>query len=506
MAIGAGFVTDVFAGFALNRARETDAEDPKEPPPQQKRAEIVPVTKNEMRYIEPVVENAESSIAFSGEGTGVIGSIELLEKTRRRANYVVKIVNDTPEMLFCSTAAEHGRDRSALQPESFVVESRAASAMIVEVPLRLWKPFGRVLVTLRNSTMHCGLSATVPRSPLLVPALVLLGALFLAVAAWTGFTASSPRISAYAVPTTTLAGSAVRAEYAVRGLGSGTYDVVAIGKNRDIASGTISNGSGYFTFNTPVRPDRYRITLAMRGPLGIAAEAQVLQTVAAKVSNGNANSAQLVRSFEVEDAVVQSGKPIVVRYFASGTGQLRLLDTSQIPVVSHPADKSGVTQMKAPDVQRDTPFRLELTMHQGNSSQTASVGILVQPANQLTTISGEEISSDTDLAKISAQDMAAASAASNSINASKLFKLYPSHPAGGSTIRVGILQKVANLRLTLQDSRGVPLNIQTVAPAAKRVSFALPPVGVDSNFLLIANFERGTSAHTVILPFVVYVR
>src|SRR5581483_6859282 len=120
MAIGAGFVTDVFAGFALDHVRETassldpflyeDAEYSVEIETEEQHAEIVPVTQREMRYVKPVLENAQSSIAFSGEGTGVIGSIELLDKTYEQGNYVVKIVNDTPEMLFCSTAGECGQD------------------------------------------------------------------------------------------------------------------------------------------------------------------------------------------------------------------------------------------------------------------------------------------------------------------------------------------------------------------------------------------------------------
>ena len=461
--------------------------------------------KRELKLPRIVGADVESTVGFAGEDTAVFGSIEFLEKTARRASYVVKIVNDSSEDLYCARFGERGSQRTELRPSEFVVESHAASAVIVDVPLRLWSPFDSVLVTMRNRMVHCSLNAEVPLTSYFIPLMAGLSSIALLIIGLTAFALSKPDITAYAVPSALLAGSPVRAAYTVRGIGTASYEIADIGDPKNIevlASGTLAPGQGFFTFNTPPKPGKYRLSLRMNGLLGNVSEDQLLQTVAAS----NAGILQLIRAFEVDDALVQSGNPIVARYITNGKGQVRLLDTSQIPVAVQTTSPHGMTAIPAPAVDKDTPYRLELTAKSGKVTQTASLGIVVQPGTDMINVNGDSVTTQGSLSALSTKDVATIDAASNAAGASKFLRIDPPYVLGGSTFHVSVLASISHLQVTLQNAQGVPLTTRTAAPTQRVLSFTVPPVGVDSNFLLVANFQLNGTNQTVIKPFTVYVR
>jgi hypothetical protein len=442
-------------------------------------------TGSEVRYADPIFEEPRSSVAFTGHGNAVIGTIELLERTLHSANYVVKIVNDTVDPLMCAAMGVHGDRHTALRPSNFRVEPKAASAILVEVPLRIWSPFRRMFVNMRSRSMSYSLETNVPPSPYL-PAVaafaVLLLLLFASIAAYVQM---RPRINAYALPSGALAGTQIRASYTTSGLGTASYDVTA--GSQSVASGTLASGSGYFAFPASQKPETYQVALAVHGPLGTKSEIRTVRTVEPRRTY-TTNAVELIRAFEVDNGVVQSGHPIVVRYLsAAQDGTVRLLDAAQIPVAQTPYSPRGTSVVAAPKVTHDTPYRLELVVHKGASTQTASVGIVVRPVS----------------AKIPKPP---APIAPGVVTANQLLRISPAYVRGNSSVQVQLLQHPSRLRLILQDMHGVPIASKSVAATQNVVGFVVPPVGVTQTFVIVASFQRGAGDQVVLSPFTVHVR
>ncbi|MDE2572700.1 MAG: hypothetical protein KGM44_09290, partial [bacterium] len=132
-----------------------------------------------IRRADAIVERPGSSVAIGGEGAAVIGSIELLERRVRSAEYELKVVNDSLEPLLCVAMAGRGGRLAGVDPVSFRIEAEAASAILLRVPLRLWAPFEHVLVQMRSRSLSYSVEAAVPRSPLLLPSVAVLALLVL---------------------------------------------------------------------------------------------------------------------------------------------------------------------------------------------------------------------------------------------------------------------------------------------------------------------------------------
>ncbi|MEO6914096.1 MAG: hypothetical protein ABI182_08770 [Candidatus Baltobacteraceae bacterium] len=444
-----------------------------------------PVLQRDMRYADPIVEEPRSSVAFSGADSSINASIELLERTRRKANYVVKIVNDSPHPLICAAMGVRGIKYTALEPPYFWVEPRAASAIMVAVPLRIWSPFKRMFVNMRSQALSYSLEVHVPPSPLLPTIAAFAAVLLLLIASTSAYVQMRPRITAYALPMQALAGTPIRASYDLAGVGTATY-AVSDGAQQ-IAGGTLAFGSGSFEFPATTKAASYSVALAVHGPLGEQSETRTVRTVE-PIQTVKTSTLELIRAFEVDDAVVHSGQPIVVRYIGAGlNGSVRLLDTAQIPVLQAPYSSNGISTMRAPKVVQATPYRLELIARSGSASQSASVGITVVPA-----LAGAEASP--------------ASLLPNVLSAEQLLQIVPPYVRGGSPIRVQLLQHPAKLRLVLQSARGVPLQSQAVGADQAVIDFNVPPVGVDQTFVIVASFQSGSGDQVILAPFTVHAR
>lgn len=444
----------------------------------------VEVVQTAVRYAEAAIEEPGTTLAFSGTNGAVVGAIEMLERKLRSALFVLKVVNETPDPLMCTWQGVRGTSASALTPSSFRIEPMAASAVTLAVPLRLFSPFERAFVNLRSRTMSCTLETKVPESRLYPAIKTLLACAVLLLVLAVAYSTARPRIVAYALPASVVAGSMVRADYSLGGSGRGSYDVST--RSGRVASGTISPGEGYFSFATEALPETYAVTLRFGGPLGAQTETRPLRTVGNVVSAGR-NAEALIGTFEVENATVRSGQPIVARYAGPATGgSIRLLDAAQIVVAQAPYSSDGTTSIVAPQVQLPTPYRLELSARKGSAAQAISVGILVEPA--------------------SAPPSKANGGAGRLISAKDLLRIEPSYVRGGSLVRIALLQRLNGLALSIQDARGAPADWVQVSRDAGSVSYSVPLVRSDQRFVIVASFKEGSGNQLVLAPFLVHAR
>jgi len=440
-----------------------------------------------VRMANAIVEHPRSSAAIVRDGGAVIASIELVERKLRTADFEIKVVNDSPEPLLCSAMAARGGHLSAIDPVSFRIEAEAASALLIQAPLRFLAPFQRVLVQMRSNTLSYSVEAAVPRSPLVVPVAVAFAVLLLCLALLTAFQSLRPRVVVFGVPGEVVAGSPVRVVYDVRGLGALSYDVAA--GARHLASGTLASGAGQFTFQTLPTSEQYHVSLALRGSLGATDEVRDLRAVQRQVVQPPSAS---IQALEVDDAVVASGAPIVARYLANAQqGELRLLDTAQVPWVRVPYAPSGIATLLAPVVHRPTPFRLELEVRRGDSVARASVGLMVDPIAP----------KPAPAAKVPAR-----AAAPGILGAAQLLSVETADVKSGGVVRIRFLQHPPQLHLVLEDAKGAPVAAKDVSPAEATVAFPVPAVATDQTFVIVASFQRGSGEQTVLEPVTVHAR
>lgn len=435
-----------------------------------------------VRYAEAIIEEPRSSLAFAGNDGSIIGTIEMLDRTLHAANYVVKVVNETPDPLICTWQGVRGRSASALEPSSFRIEPMAASAVTLSVPLRVFSPFERAFVNLRSRHVSCTLETHVPESRLYPALKALVSAILLLLVFAAMYSVAVPRINAYAVPATALAGSNVRSAYVVSGFGEASYEVF-LGSTR-VASGMLPSGSGYFTFGTGNKAASYRAVLAVRGALGSQTQTRVVNVLPIARAGGDIAQA-LIGTFEVQNATVKSGEPIVVRYAGSASmGTVRLLDAAQIAVAQVPYTTSGTSTIVAPNVTTATPYRLELNARSGKSAQSVSTGVLVEPASAA--LPGEK------------------GGQGHLISAKELLRIDPPYVRGNAIARVVLLQNPPGLTLSLQDARGVPVRWREVARDSHSVSYAVPRAFSEEHFVIVATFKQGSGDQIVLAPFVVH--
>ncbi|MDQ2872719.1 MAG: hypothetical protein M3R35_06290 [Candidatus Eremiobacteraeota bacterium] len=230
-------------------------------------------------------------------------------------------------------------------------------------------------------------------------------------------------------------------------------------------------GRGSSTFSVSPNAARHRATSAVH-----AVKAPPVPRSAAAPP-----AISLIRSFEVQDGVVQSGAPIVARYLTGARqGRLQLLDAAQIPIVSLPYRSGGLSTFKAPIVSRTTPYRLELAVRQGRAVQSASVGILVEPA--------------------------VSSVARPIAETGPLMHVSTARIVGNSTLTVQLLRHPPQLQLTFQGPDGVTLARRSVVAGDASVQFAVPPITADGDFTVVASFDQGAGSQVVMMPLRVHVR
>ncbi len=400
-------------------------------------------------------------------------------KCRRRkfftSDFIAEVVNESDDELACSvTGWTHGGS-VALAPEHLWVSGQSVARIPITAPLRFPHRLRSIALHMQNRSLRATAEAEVPVPPALalltavcVLAVATLGALF----AWK---ACVPEISAYALPMRVVAGDRVVASYAYAGMGTGEYDVTSRGEQ--VSGGVLSSKHGSFSFPTSNGAAFYHVTLSVVGAFGNARRQLIVQALPA-----SAASVLSIAALQPDPSVVRSGDKIIVRYLTDAqTGTVTLFDASNIPLAHAAYDERGFSRLVAPDVDVPTQYRVELVATRGSESARASAGLLVEPK-------------ETGPAP-----------PSNLLTASQLLHV-KANVESAQTFAVRVLQHPADLRLTLEDSSGTPVQSEPVAPGTPLVYFQAPNVSHDSPYVLVASFSSGNVSQVLLRHILVRVR
>jgi hypothetical protein len=424
-------------------------------------------------------DEARRFVAIVTQERMVIGALKFERRDYASSYFVAKIWNGSDETLSCTIAGWTRSGMVSVSPGHFWMNPQSVAQIPIRVPLRFPQRLRALSLHMQTPSVRASAEADVP-APLLVrlaQGLVAAGALLLAGA--TALHANRPQIEAYALPAHVAAGDRATASYALSGIGTARYDVMSDGVK--IASGSLDSGSGSFSFPTPRHAANYRVLLSMAGPLGTVRRELDVSALPA----GAARSAS-IEALQPEPAVVHSGEKIQVRYIAHARkGTVTLFDTSNIPLGRAPYSPSGISTLAAPNVDTPTQYRVALVVAQGPSSAQASAGLLVlpkpgvKPAPNPTPIPGV-------------------------LTAAQVFRIEPKFVGSAGSFAVRVLRHPRNLRLTVEDERGMRIEGASVSARQSSVRFAAPRVDRDTSLVIVATFSRGNDAQTLLQPLVVH--
>ncbi|HEY9086261.1 MAG TPA: hypothetical protein VIN40_10065 [Candidatus Tyrphobacter sp.] len=415
----------------------------------------------------------------SGERT-IMGALKCERSGFASSDFVAKVVNYSDEALSCTLTGWTERGLTSVAPGHFWINPQTVAQIPIRAPLRLPYPLRTISLHIQNSSMRASAEADVPTPPALrsATALALAGALVLAgVTAWQSL---CPKIAAYAMPGQVVAGDRATASYAISGMGTAQYDVIADGVR--IASGKLAGATGSFSFVTLKHAAVYHVALSVFGPLGAAHRELIASGVPLSRSDSVA-----IQALQPDPSVVRSGEPIDVRYVADAqSGSVTLFDATGIPLQRAPYSAAGSSTLTAPTVETPTQYRVELVVTRGSKTSQASAGLLVLPKPNANP--GEP------------------AAIPGLLTARQVFRIEPSYLTSQTAFAVRLLVHPLNLRLSFEDDLGQRIASESVAATTSLVRFSAPWVVRDRSYLIVASFSNGRADQVLLQPVIVHVR
>lgn len=423
---------------------------------------------------------ARGFAALLDENRAVMAALECTHRRLSSSEFIAKFVNQASERLHCTIGGRTRRGTVRLEPYGFWIHPQSAAEVNVTVPLRVPWRVRSLDLRMESTSVNASARADVPTPPIVQIAFGVAIAVLIAAVCAAAYYLARPRIVAFALPSTVLAGTSVTASYSIAGTGTARYDVSEDGIR--IASGTMPSGRGSVTFPTAPGTGTYRVTISLQGVFG-AAQATHEVAAVARLTPQIAS----IGTLAVDPGVAAAGAPVRVRYAAAAdTGTVSLVDVTGIALQSVPYRAQGISMLAAPPVEAPTQYQVRLDVSRGSSRASASVGLLVLP---------QPLATPT-----------VAHAPAQMLTAGTLLRVVPARVVSSRPFIVDVLSHPANLRLELENARGIPVAILNVAPQASRTRFRAPYVTSDQTFTIVASFTRGSADQVVLDPIVIHAR
>ncbi len=306
-------------------------------------------------------------------------SLETFDRRRGVALYALRVINRTQYALVCRTwvISRYG-DAMLAYPALFEVAPFSSGATQIPLWPRDFLSFDRALAEIVGNGVHCIVEAAAPeiKKPLrsyVLPAAAILLTLLLGMTALATLGAARPRISAFAVPPETLAGTTVQAEYGASGAGRLAY-AVAAPDGRRLQGGPLDERSGSISIAIPPSaiPAAYTLQLVLSGPLGNATEVRVLNALVPRIRGAQ------IDDISVHPVVAKPGQKVDVSYRAAAeAGYVRLLDSDGTIWAQKPFSRNGLTEFVLPAAPNARELRVLLHVSKGNSIAQSMAGIVV---------------------------------------------------------------------------------------------------------------------------------
>ncbi len=307
--------------------------------------------------------------------------------------------------------------------------------------------------------------------------------LVLAMAALATLGAARPRITAFAVPPETLAGTTVQAEYSASGAGRLTYAVTAP-DGRRLQGAPLDARSGSIPIAIPpsLSPGAYTLQLVMSGPLGNAAEVRVLNALVPRIRGAQ------IDDISVHPVVARPGQTIDVSYRAAAEGgYVRLLDGDGTIWAQKPFSHTGLTEFVVPAAPNARELRVLLHVTKGNSIAQSMAGIVVAKESAPAATGDSQIAGDDANATVG-----------TGADENGTFEVLNRIVKSGNPIRVRIISPRNGMRISLNDPQSREVTGSNVGADASVLTLRAPAVAVAARYTLVAGFTDGFGQESVV--------
>ena len=286
-----------------------------------------------------------------------------------------------------------------------------------------------------------------------------------------GLAFARPQITALAAPSDAYPGTTALISYASSGLGSLSYDLDASSKS---AATPLTAHSGTIAVPILQRDVAHDIFVTVRagGPFGSdvrMARINVLARPRAEVRIVRATAVR-IDALSLSSTAAVSGDEILARYHSNATaGTVALRDARGGLWQSEPLSLTGATRLRAPVVERDTPFIVVLHAQRKGESIEASAGIVVtrsSPAPQPSAAVGARVVT----------------------------------PSGGLW-RTEVKPAWTDTVIVLMAHDGTQL--RRLTPSAGTAELRMPQVSTPQSYVVSVSHRTGTGRETLIQPILV---
>jgi hypothetical protein len=417
------------------------------------------------------------------------------DRVRGTARYDLRVVNhsDSAVECFAYVMCPH-RGRRPVSQGALAVAPQSLVSFPLEYRITDTSSPEPLIAELRSEHVSLIVEAPPPGSP---PGEARRGAVAasVSIAAVSGIAALwlflAPQIGDFSVPSSAVAGSAVVASYRTHGVGNVSYAYRSKASPAPYVM-TVPGGSG--SFSIPIgqsAPDLYNVELLIDGPLGrVRQDAEItVRPLPEPQVVVRTNEAPRITSLSVASTAVAPGMPVEVHYAARAEkGELLLLD-DQGGVWDHTAfSNGGVSQLRAPSLPGERPFRVVLRVSGRGGKAESSVGVIVSP---------QAIAFAPNSVPAGPEAPAAAPSGLPGLAENTVFRA-PARVRGGEAFEVMILSYRSHLRLALIDGKGHTVRAADIRSGERGHTLTAPAVKGPTPYSLIATYGDGIGQETLV--------
>jgi hypothetical protein len=425
------------------------------------------------RAIVPIDSSPIASPSVVGAVDGrVLSALACVDNRRRGSLFIARVLNSSTYPVFCSVYGENSRGISALHPYEFRVDAGGTEDAQIVVPRRAFRPYTRVIVSMRGAGLDYRIDARVPTwSP---PARVRWTAAALLVAAAV-FAARLGSVSVGDVPARVQTGTVVRFPYDAFGIGSTHYTIDRNGVA--VSNGDLAGGSGSFQIASGERGGTLAATVTL-SQLGITRTSRSRTVTVVTPAPPPA-----IERFSVDATDARSGDRIDVRYAVQADrANVSLLDPHETLVENVPLSGSGHAVLTAPAVTAASTFTLRLEAERAGARTASELQLAIAPQP-----------TPSPAASAALQALGAPLAADQLVAIDK--------PAvAGSMLFVRVRNGASAMTLTLQDPSGRAVSTARVDAGQRSAELAVPRIAHDQTFLLVVTLQTGQGEQSLLMP------